>query len=52
MLGLSTLQDSWSGGSGENVGHIDRLVMEEYRQLVFTFAAQCRGESLETVENS
>jgi len=52
VLGLSTLQDSWSGGGGENVGHIDRLVMEEYRQLVFTFAAQCRGESLETVENS
>ena len=51
VLGLSTLGDAWSG-SGEQTGCVDARVMEEYRQLVFTFAGQCRGESIQTVESS
>jgi hypothetical protein len=51
VLGLSTLGDTWIGDSGETGGGIDDSIMEEYRELVFVFAAQCRGESKQTIES-
>ena len=46
VLGLSRAQDVW------HEGRPDPRMMEEYRQLVYEFAAACRGEDVETLEDA
>ena len=48
VLGLSTIIDGWN----ENAKSPNDATMEEYRQLVYTFAGVCRGETAETVEKA